>query len=202
MCKNIAIIGAGGHCSVVVDIIKSNNYNIVGIYDDHIVESRFGYPILGKVDTIDKSIENFVIAIGDDDIREKIYRKYPELNWCTLIHPSCVIAQNCVIGQGTIICAGSILQPYVKIGKQCIINTNSTIDHESIVGDYCSICPGANICGKVTIGDSCFIGAGAVIIQNINITNRSIIGAGTIVIRNIYISSKVVGNPARIISHH
>jgi acetyltransferase EpsM len=198
MSKTIAVIGAGGHCSVVLDIIKLyNNYKIVGIYDDYRIDTCFGYSILGKIDELDTSIENFVMAIGDDKTRKIIYRKYPGLKWCTLIHPSCVISHSSVIGEGSVICAGSILQPYVRIGKHCIVNTNSNIDHESTVGDFCSICPGVSICGRATIGDSCFIGANATIIQNINIGDNCIIGAGTVVIRNIDESSRVVGNPAR-----
>ena len=34
--EDIALIGAGGHCKVIIDLINSlGNYNIVGIYDDN-----------------------------------------------------------------------------------------------------------------------------------------------------------------------
>ena len=157
--RNVAVIGAGGHCTVVIDIIKLNRYNIVGIYDDRRVESFCGYTIFGKIDEINTKIENFIIAIGDSKTRKIFFEKYPTLNWCTLIRPLSIISPNCEIGEGSVICAGSILQPYVKIGSQCIINTNSSVDHESTIGEFSSICPSVTICGQVNIGKSCFIGA-------------------------------------------
>ena len=124
MKKNIAIIGAGGHCLVIIDIIKLNNYNIIGIYDDNKVGMFAGYKILGKTSELDYNIENYVIAIGNDNVRKLIYNKFKNLNWCTLIHPSSIIASTSVINKGTIVCAGAVVQPYVNIGKHCIINTN------------------------------------------------------------------------------
>jgi acetyltransferase EpsM len=196
MTKNIAILGAGGYCTVIINLINLNLYNIVGIYDDK-KEFFLGHRILGKIDELDSNIENFVIGIGNDKVRKTIYNKFKNLNWCTLIHPSCIIAQNVNIGKGSVICAGSVIQPYVDIGKQCIINTNCNIDHESVINDFSSICPGVTICGQVKIGKLCFIGANSTIINNINIEDNSIVGAGSVIIRNVAKNSKIVGNPGK-----
>ena len=199
MTKNIAIIGAGGHCHVIIDIINLNKFNIIGIYDDNKTGSFAGYKILGKIFDLDPKIENYVIGIGNDKVRESIYNKFNNLNWCTLIHPSSIIASNSKIDKGTVICAGSVIQPCVNIGKHCIINTNCNIDHESIINDFSSICPGVTICGQVNINKLCFIGANATIIQNINIEDNCIIGAGSVIIKDVKSNSKIVGNPGRLI---
>lgn len=198
--KIIAIIGAGGHCKVIIDLIESlKNYKIIGIYDDHKQNNFCGYNILGKITDININIENYIIAIGNEKIRFKIYEQFKNLNWCTLIHPSAIISKNVIIDIGTVICAGSILQTQVKIGKHCIINTGCSIDHETIIGDFTNICPKATICGQVYIGNLCFIGANSVIIQNIKIGNNNIIGAGSVIIRNISNDLKIVGNPGKCI---
>lgn len=72
MIKKIAVIGAGGYCHVLIDIIKLNNYDIIGIYDDNKTGLFYGYKILGKIDDIDLNIQNFVISIGSDKVRESI----------------------------------------------------------------------------------------------------------------------------------
>ena len=200
MAQNIAIVGAGGYCTVIIDLINLNKLNIIGIYDDNKEGEFLGYKILGKIDELDSTIENFVIAIGNDLVRKTIYNKFKFLNWCTLIHPSCIIANNVTISIGSIICAGSVIQPYVKVGKQCIINTNCNIDHESIIDDFSSICPGVTICGQVTIGKLCFIGANSTIIQNILIEDNCTIGAGTVIIRDVLENSKIVGNPGKLLN--
>jgi acetyltransferase EpsM len=201
--KKIAILGCGGHSKVVVDIIyEIGNYEIIGIYDDYKEGFFETIPILGKITDITNSkidIDCYIIAIGNDLVRKNIYEKYITLNWEILIHPKSTISKKTKIDVGTIICAGVIIQPDVNIGKHCIINTGSSIDHESKIGDFTSICPKATICGQVTIGSSSFIGANSTIIQCLNIGQNCIIGAGSVIIRNIENNCKVVGNPGKLL---
>lgn len=198
--KNIAIIGGGGHAKIVIDIINEiGEYNIIGIFDDYKTERIFDYLILGRICDIKKvkDVDCYVIGIGNDTFRKKIYEGFHDLNWETLIHPRSIVSKMTTIGDGTVVCAGAIIQPDVHIGIQCIVNTNSSIDHECLIGNFCSISPGSVICGQVKIGDNCFIGANSTIIQCLNIGNNCIIGAGTVIIKNIENNKKVVGNPSR-----
>ena len=198
--KRIALIGAGGHAKVIVDLINELNiYKIVGFYDDDITAKLYNITNLGKINNIDSSIENFIIGIGNDKIRKKIFENNKNLKWVTLIHPSAIVSKNVTIDSGTVVCAGSIIQTDVKIGKQCIINTGCSIDHECVINDFCSICPKATLCGQVQIGTLSFIGANSTIIQCLNIGNNCIIGAGSVIIKNVEDNKKVVGNPGRIV---
>ena len=198
--QTIALIGAGGHSKVIVDLINELNiYKIVGFYDDNVSSKLYNLINLGKINNIDYSIKNFVIGIGNDKIRKQIFENNKNLNWITLIHPSAIISKNVTIDKGTIVCAGSIIQTDVKIGKQCIINTGCSIDHECIINDFCNICPKATLCGQVQIGTLSFIGANSTLIQCITVGNNCIIGAGSVIIKNIENNCKVVGNPGRII---
>jgi sugar O-acyltransferase (sialic acid O-acetyltransferase NeuD family) len=201
--KKLVIIGAGGHSKVIIDLIHLlNEYTIVGIYDD-MKEGYFcNYKILGKIIDITKNItiNNVVIAIGDCSIRKQLYNKYNKYNYPYLIHPNTIISSSIKkIGDGTIIMAGTIIQTEVDIGKLCILNTNSNIDHECKIGDFNNICPSVTICGQVNIGNINFIGASCVIIQNINIGNNCIVGAGSVIIRDINDNLKIIGNPGRIV---
>jgi len=98
--------------------------------------------------------------------------------------------------------AGAIIQPGVTVGKHCIINTNSNIDHESYINSFSSICPGVTICGNVNIGELTFIGANSTIIQRITVGTNCVIGAGTVIIKNVNDNCKIVGNPGRIIQEN
>jgi acetyltransferase EpsM len=204
--KKIGIIGSGGHAKVIMDIIneinfiKFNTYHIIGIFDDNKTGYFNNVKILNTINNINRyDVDSFVIAIGNDKIRKKIYEKYKNIIWETLIHPTSYISKNVFIGKGTIICAGSLIQTEVNIGNQCIINTGSSIDHETIIGDFTSICPKATICGQVKIGTCTMIGANSTIIQNIIIGDNCIIGAGTVIICCVNNNSKIVGNPGKII---
>jgi sugar O-acyltransferase (sialic acid O-acetyltransferase NeuD family) len=201
--ETIALIGAGGHCKVVIDLIKLlGNYRIVGIYDDEKTGEYYGYKILDKISKLDSNIQNFIISIGDNYTRKCIVEKNQDLNWRSLLHPSAIISENVQIGKGSIVCAGSIIQTDVKIGEHCIINTGCCIDHECVIDNYTSICPKATLCGNVIVGSSCFIGANSTIIENLKIGNKCIIGAGSAIIKNVRENCKIVGNPGRIIENH
>jgi sugar O-acyltransferase (sialic acid O-acetyltransferase NeuD family) len=198
--KTIAIIGAGGHAKVIVNLIKELKiYRIVGFYDDDENSTLYDIKYLGKTINLDNSIENFIIGIGNNKIRKKIYEKNQNVNWHSLIHPKSIIAENIIIGEGTVVCAGCIIETDVSIGKQCIINTGCNINHECCIDDFTDISPSATICGQVNIGKSSFIGANCTILQCISIGDKCIIGAGSVIIKNTTNNAKIVGNPGRIL---
>ena len=72
-----------------------------------------------------------------------------------------------------------------KIGKNCIINTGSIIEHDSNIGDHCHVSTRAILNGGVILKSNSFIGSGAVIRQNITIGENCIISANTFLNKNL-----------------
>ena len=93
--------------------------------------------------------------------------------------------------------AGVAIEADTLIGKHCIINTFSSINHECRIGDFVHISPNATLCGGVEVGEGSWIGAGAVVIQGIKIGKNCMIGAGAVVIRDVPDGTTVAGNPAK-----
>lgn len=204
--KNIYIIGAGGHAEVVADIVLkrkellNDSIDLVGFLDDNLTENIFNTPVLGKVEKINelKKDKNnyFVIAIGNNKVREKITRTY-NCQYITLIHPNAIIGNEVIIDKGTVVMAGAIINSYSIIGKHSIINTGSIIEHDSGIEDFVHISPKVSLAGNVKIGRSTWIGIGSVVIQGINIGEETIIGAGSVVVKDINDKVKAYGNPCR-----
>ena len=173
MNKNVIIIGAGGHAKVIADIIERNGDVLIGFLDDNQdMQNKVIYKekkAIGTTQDIEKYKNlQFIIGIGNNQIRKEISQKY-NLNWYTAIHPNATIA-NCVnIEEGSVIMAGAIINTNATIGKHCIINTKVSIDHDNIIEDYVHISPGSTLCGTVTIKELNWICAGATIINNIRI---------------------------------
>ena len=54
-----------------------------------------------------------------------------------------------------------------EIGKNCIINTKSLIEHDTKISDHCHIATSAIVNGACKIGKNSFVGSSSVIRQSI-----------------------------------
>jgi sugar O-acyltransferase (sialic acid O-acetyltransferase NeuD family) len=201
MNQQVIVIGAGGHGKVIADMIRSCGDTVLGFLDDSLPppETVCGIPVLGKTeDYVNYPDAQFVIAIGNGFVRQRVAQRLEGVKWYTAIHPSAVVSpMGTAIGEGTVVMAGAVINPCAVIGKHCIINTGSSVDHDNCIGDYTHISVGATLAGTVTVGNTVWVGAGAVVSNNISICDGCMIGAGAVVIRNIDKTGTYVGVPAR-----
>ncbi|MBG9530950.1 acetyltransferase [Bacillus thuringiensis] len=203
MKEKLLIIGASGHGRVIADIaLKMNKWQSIAFLDDNEnVGSSMGIQIIDKSASISKYIDDydFFVGIGNNVIREKIQRQLEaeEASIPVLVHPSAIIGEQVYLEAGTVVMAGAVINCCTKIGKGCIINTASTVDHDNVIEDYVHVSPGAHLAGTVKVGRGTWLGAGSVVSNNINITHSCKIGAGAVVIRDITESRTYVGVPVR-----
>ena len=199
--KQLVIIGAGGHGSVIADIARLNGYEQILFLDDACTERADGYPVEGKVSNFIKYIEDsdFFIAIGGNATRQKLFGMLTERDAyiATLIHPAAVIGENVKVGKGTAIMAGVVVNPGAFIGDGVILNTCSSVDHDCLVENFAHIAVGAHLCGTVTVGGGAFICSGATVINNVSVGGHVTVGAGAVVIKDITEKGTYVGVPAK-----
>ena len=199
--KKLKIIGYSGHSFVCLEGAKSMGLDTSGYYEtEEKLSNPYKLKYLGNEDNIEIDDQLFV-SIGDNRIREKIFKKIINNNSLDLIiiHKKSIVSNSVVIQKQTFINAGAIINSQVIIGKGCIVNTGAIIDHECEIGDFSHIAPGATLSGNVKVGKSCFIGANSTVIQGVKIGNNVIIGAGAVVIKDVPDNITIVGNPAKII---
>lgn len=201
MNKKIVIIGASGHGKVVADLAKLNGYDEILFLDDAESKKECGkYHVVGTSIDITKYRDyDFIIAIGNNKIREKISNTLEKENikQTVLIHPSAVIDDTASIKEGTVIMANAVINASAQIGRSCIINTASSIDHDCIVDDFVHVSPGVHVAGTVTIGKHTWLGIGSTVINNLEICSNCIIGAGSTVIKDIKEEGTYIGSPVR-----
>ncbi len=203
MKNKLLIIGASGHGKVIADIaFKLNKWeSIAFLDDDETINLSMGIKNIGKVKDVIKFINSYevFVAIGDNEIREKVQMKLEQVNASipTLIHPNAIIGKHVDVGIGTVVMAGVVINSCTRIGKGCIINTGATIDHDNKIGDYVHISPGAHLAGTVTVGQGSWLGIGSIVSNNISITSNCKIGAGAVVIKDITETGTYIGVPAR-----
>ena len=201
MNQEVIVIGAGGHGKVVADIVRSCGDTVLGFLDDgrKAGDTVCGIPVLGGVrDYVNFPHAKFLVGIGGAIARRSIVERLENVNWHTAIHPTAVISpMDTHIGEGTVIMANAVVNPCATIGKHCIINTASSVDHDNQIGDYTHISVGARLAGTVTVGQNVWVGIGATVSNNLTICDDCMIGAGAVVVRSITESGTYIGVPAR-----
>lgn len=200
--KKTIIVGSGGHCNVLIDILTLKKIEVIGIIDKKRDENYLfnRIPVINETDLLnDKSTRSIplVNAVGQmpgNSSRLDLSKVYRDLGYqfLSVIHPGAIIASETSFSEGVQVMAGAVIQPNVSIGKDTIINTSVSIDHDCIIGDSCHLAPGTVISGNVSIGSNTFIGTGSSVINNISIGKNSTIAAGSIIFNDIAKSSNFV----------
>lgn len=174
--KRILLLGGGGHCKSVIDVIeKQAKYTIAGIIDvKELVGTKvLGYEVIGTEDDLKKLREKFsyaIVTVGQvksNAPRVKLYKHLKSLDFtvATIISPLAYVSRYASIGEGSIIMHHALINSDSKIGKNCIINSKALCEHDSIVEDNCHISTGAVINGGAVIKENSFVGSLATVVQ-------------------------------------
>lgn len=191
---SLLIYGKGGHSKVVSETAHLLGWSPVFIDDTDFENFSFSK----------SKIINFIVAIGDNRIRENRAEKLLSLGLTpvTIIHPRAFCSSQASLGKGIYvgpqasICSGAVIEDH------CIVNTNASVDHDVCIARATHIAPGVNICGNVAIGARCLIGVGSSIIPNVIIGCDVIVAGGSSVKENIPSYTTVAGNPAKTKKQH
>lgn len=166
----ILLIGGGGHCKSVIDVIEQENrFEIAGIID---VEEKVGTEVLGyKVIASDESLEQLfqtykyaLVTLGQirsNTLRVELFEKLKSIGFTLPIiqSPLAYISQHACIEEGTVIMHHALINADAKVGKNCIINTKALIEHDAEIEDHCHISTGAIVNGGVLVKEGSFVGS-------------------------------------------
>jgi len=199
---DLVLIGGGGHCNSVIDVISNaGDYRIKCIVEkkrEDLVERNYPY-VFGDEKMLEyiKIGVKFFITIGQIKSpapRERVFKLIDQNGgeFATIRSKHAYVSQASQIGEGTFIGNGAIVNCNVDIGKNCIINTKALLEHDVSVGSHCHISTSAVVNGSVQIGNRVFVGSGAVINNNVKIGGGSIIGAGAVVKHDVSPNSLVI----------
>jgi len=208
--QGIILLGGGGHCHAVIDVIEAENkYEILGILDlkEKVGERVLGYEIIGTDADIEKWNKkgcSFHVSFGQ--IKNAIVRKslYAQLKSIraqlpVIFSPLAYVSKHADVEEGTIIMHHAVVNAGVTIGVNCIINNKALIEHDVTIGDHCHIATSAVVNGNSHVGEACFVGSRSVLIQGIKVGKDCVIGAGSVLIQNYPAGVTIAGNPGKII---
>ena len=190
--NQIILIGGGGHCKSVIDVIeKQAQFEIVGIVDKpELFGSKIlGYQVIGNdfdLGSLAKKYQYALITVGQIKsplLRIKLFDLANKAGFTlpSIISPNAYVSKHSKIGNGTIIMHHAIVNANTSIGNNCIINSKALIEHDCLISSHCHISTNAIINGGVKIGPKCFIGSNVTTKDNITIKEKSFIKAGALV---------------------
>lgn len=192
MKQNILLIGGGGHCKAVIDVIEQTRlYTIAGIIDhkELIGQKVLGYEIIGCDDDLDALHRHYkyaLITVGQirtPDLRIRLFEHLKRIGYIlpAIISARAYVSQHASVGEGTVVMHDALINTQARIGNNCIINTKALVEHDSTVGDYCHISTACVLNGGTNIGDGSFIGSNAVSKEGAIVAERSFIKAGSVI---------------------
>jgi len=190
--KKIILVGGGGHCQSVIDVIEQDKrFDIAGIIDNKIpVGSKVsGYEVLGDdsilPSLIDKAKNAFVTVgqIHSAEIRVSIFLYLKKLGYSLpiIISPRAYVSKNAKVSQGSIVMHDALINSGANIGENCIINSKALIEHGVIIGNHCHISTGAILNGEVVIGKETFVGSNATIVASKVLEAASFVKASSLI---------------------
>jgi len=209
MKHKILLIGAGGHCRVVLDLLRHiKGYEVAGIIDlkENLGAKAFGVSVIGTdmdLPHFFKSGINYCFisigSVGNPHVRIKIFNLAKKIGFVfpNLISSNAKVSSDVILGQGNYVAPGVIINAGASIGNNCIINTGAIAEHDCTLGDFVHLSPGVILSGGVTIGDCAHVGTGSVVIQNLKIGANAMVGAGSVVTKNVRKNMIVYGNPCK-----
>jgi sugar O-acyltransferase (sialic acid O-acetyltransferase NeuD family) len=206
----IAIVGSGGHASVVCDAFDANGSSVsqLQVFDDaQIAAGRdlVGYLVVAPTpgDVIGAGTR-YHLAVGDNVARSALALRMQQLGGqpVTICHPRAVIAASARIAEGSFLAAGAVVGPRAVIDEHSIINHMAVVDHDCRVERCAHIAPGAVLGGGVRVGTGALVGAGATVLPGICVGAWSVVGAGAVVTHDVPDKVTVIGVPATVVKQH
>jgi sugar O-acyltransferase (sialic acid O-acetyltransferase NeuD family) len=206
----VIVWGGTGQAKVVRPLLAHHGCRVIAVFDDTpglappfadvpLYEGRAGFARwLGEGD---RAGVGFVVAIGNPHGRVRLeladVLQAHGLVPVSAVHPSAWIDDSVELGAGVQIMAGAFVLADARLGRQVIVNTRASVDHETVLEDGVEIAPGATVCGLVRCEINAWVGAGATVLPRRRIGADSIVGAGAVVVHDVADSTTVVGVPAR-----
>ena len=119
-------------------------------------------------------------------VRERVYEEARRRGYQlqTYVSSKCTWWGDTKIGDNCFIFDDNTIQPIVTIGNDVVMWSGNHIGHHSSIGDHTFLASHVVISGHVTVGRRCFLGVNATVRDSILIGDRLVIGAGALIMKS------------------
>ena len=208
---NVIIFGTGNIAEVAYYFLnKSNEYNVVAFtkeknYIETLNETKFSLPVI-EFENIENEYSPMLYSLFApfgathlNKFREKIYNSGIKkgYSFISYISPDAKIYTT-DIGNNCFILENNVIQPYVKIGNNCVLWSGNHIGHHSTIEDHVFITSHVVISGNCIVKKYSYLGVNSTLKDSIIINESSVIGMASCITRNTESYNIYIGIPGKI----
>ncbi|MDE2330162.1 MAG: acetyltransferase [Bradyrhizobium sp.] len=190
----VYIFGGGGHARVIASFLT-----VAPVF---VVQKPDGENTLSEEEYFrDLPAGDVYIGIGSNAVREACASRLRAVhaNLPPCIAPNAFVARDAEIESGAVICAGAVVGSRARIGRDTIINTLSSVDHDCVLGALSQVTAGVTFGGGVRTGVNCFFGIKSAVVPNRIIGDNAQIMAGSLIVSDVESNVVMGGNPGRLV---
>jgi len=170
MAEKILLVGGGGHCKSVIDVIEQEGrFKIAGVIDkkELLGQDVLGYKVIGSDDDLEKLSKEYnyaIVTVGQirsNTIRVKLFKLLKQLNYQlpVIVSPLAYVSPHAKVDEGSIIMHHALVNADAYVGKNAIINSKALIEHDAVIEEHCHISTGTIINGGVKVKANSFVGS-------------------------------------------
>lgn len=206
MKKRLVIFGTGDIAELAHFYFSTDSdYEVVAFTVDsaYLTEDTFrGLPVVPFEDVgkhYSPEAYDFFVALSYsklNSIRKEKYLVAKALGYqlATFISSYATVLNEGRIGENCFILEDNTIQPFVSIGNNVTLWSGNHIGHHSNIKDHCFIASHVVVSGGVEIGEQCFIGVNATLRDHIKIGEKCVIGAGALLLTDAEHEGVYVGS--------
>lgn len=193
MKKSLIIFGSGDIAQLAHYYFSTDSdYEVIAFtvdYNHHTADFFCGLPVIAFEDILIKyPPEHYELFIALSYSKLNAIRKSKYLSAkakgytiASYISSNATILNN-KIGENCFILENNTIQPFVTIGNNITLWSGNHIGHHSTINDHSFLASHIVISGGVEIGEQCFIGVNATLRDHIKIGDKCVIGAGVLLL--------------------
>ena len=119
-----------------------------------------------------------------NEVRKEKYFAAKALGYrlATYVSSRATVLNDGKIGDNCFILEDNTIQPFVTIGNNVILWSGNHIGHHSTIRDHTFIASHVVVSGGVEVGEACFIGVNATLRDHIKVGPKCVIGAGALLL--------------------
>jgi len=174
---------------------KDSTYDVVAFTaNERFIKNQelFGLPVIPFEKIEEKyppSEFSMFVAIGYskvNKVRAKVFddAKSKGYNLVSYVSSKATKWEEVKMGENCFILEDVTIQPFVSFGDDVIVWSGNHIGHHTKIGNHCFITSHVVISGNVRIEDYCFLGVNSTIRDGIKIAKSCIIGAGAVILKD------------------